>query len=695
MFVSVKSSSALRFLLVSSLMSAGLAACADDDTDDGGTLQPDTGDDTGGDTSDPDAGNQDTGGDDADTTPDNDADADAGPRPDEPEWCQGATAHLWDPVAATELEFFPDGTLVRADDASPTGLRLDVSAETVPWFDATPDLLKDSFIAFNDLSGFGTMGGALLRFSAPVTGLPQTAEESVTNTAYQWLDMGMDPPERIPFEVRVLEDGEAVVLWPLRPLRAGSEHAIVVTTDARAADGECIAPSAATRSLLFGDAPVSERLGRFSSAWRDTAARLELAPEEITAMTVFTTHNDFLVLRDLDLAAAEDRAEWLPAGECVVEGETRQCEGRTTILDYRGENGLVDPNIEPVEGEIPVTYWLPAEGEGPFPLLVYGHGLNSERDEGYEIARRVASLGFAVIAMEAAEHGEHPSVSEAERNGGDLEQPALRFLGLDLNNLKIYSRQIRGNIDQTNLDRLRLIRLLRENPDINGDGNPEFDADRIAYIGASLGAICGAELLALSPDIDAGALIIGGGRLISIVTDMEMLADFRPIIDSLVGDPRYFDRLMPVAQHLVDASDPAAWAPYIIQERLDDRTPPSIMMVVGTADEIVPPSSGRTYARSINIPHLAPVVQPVELIDVIEDGPVVGNFADGSRTAAYFQLDRVTRNGEVSPAEHTDTAKCDETAFMVRQFFGDWAAGDVPRISNPYPELGTPPLPEE
>jgi hypothetical protein len=689
----VTSSSVMRFLLVCSLFSAGLFACADDETEEGRTTQPDTSVDTGSDSSDPDAGGSDTG--DAGEGDGISGDTDADPRPEEPDWCQGATAHLWDPVAATELEFFPDGTLVRADDTTPTGLRLDISAETAPWYDSTPDLLKESFAGFNDLSGFGTMGAALLRFSAPVVGLPETADESLTNTAYQWYDMGADPPERIPFEVRVLEEGQAVVLWPLRPLRAATEHAVVVTTDARAADGECISPSAATRSLLFGDEPVSERIGRFAPAWRETAERLGFEPQEITAMTVFTTHNDFLILRDLNEAAADDAAEWLEPGDCIEEGQTLQCEGRTTILDYRGENGLVDPNIEPVEGEIPVTYWLPREGEGPFPLLVYGHGLNSERDEGYEIARRVASIGMAVISMEAAEHGEHPSVSEAERNGGALELPALRFLGIDLTNLKIRSRQIRGNIDQTNLDRLRLMRLLRSDGDINGDGVPEFDTSRIAYIGASLGAICGAELLALSPDIDAGALVIGGGRLISIVTDMEMLASYRPLLDSLIGDPRLFDRLMPVGQHLVDASDPASWAPFIIHERLDGRTPPSIMMVVGTSDEIVPPSAGRNYARSIDIPHLAPVVQPVGLIDVIEEGPVVGNFSDGTRTAAFFQLDRVTRNGEVQVAGHVETAKSDETAAMVRQFFGDWAAGEVPQISDPYLELGTPALPGE
>jgi hypothetical protein len=276
--------------------------------------------------------------------------------------------------------------------------------------------------------------------------------------------------------------------------------------------------------------------------------------------------------------------------------------------------------------------------------------------------------------------------------GGDADIPAIRFLGIDLANFAIDSRAIRGNFDQTNIDRLRLIALLRSDPDIDGDGTDDIDPERIGYVGASLGAMCGAGLLALSPDLDAAALIIGGARLIAIVTDTDAIADFRPVIDSLVGGPNIFDRIMPVAQHLIDASDPGTWAAHVLKDRFDDRTPPSVVAPVGMADEVVPPAAGRALARALGIPHLAPVVQRVELIDVIESGPVEGNWADGERTAAYFQFDRVTVNDRVREARHVDSAKCDETAHMIRTFFGAWADGEVPVIEDPFIALGTGPL---
>jgi dienelactone hydrolase len=692
-----------RTLGVWLLASAAFAtsACGDDDTQPPPSTAPDAsdaGDDTTSDATEPPT---DVAPGDAAPPPDTDEDvsAETGPDPDaEPplpdlDWCDGATHHLWDPIAATDLEFFPDGTLVRDDPESPTGLRIDISDDTTPWLAQVPPILSESVRAFNDLSGFGALGGALLRFDEPVQDVPRTWEESVEGTGWLWLDLSTDPPERVPFEARILEEGRTVVLWPLRPLRLATEHMLVVTRDVVADDGGCIAPSAATRSLLHG-APLTERLAAFAPGWRAALARTSIAPEDVSAITVFTTHNDLLPIRLAAERVLEADVAWVRPGthgDCVERAGTLQCEARTTVLDFRDERRIVDGSVDPVEAEIPVTYWLPAEGEGPFPVLVYGHGLNSERDEGWEIASRLTPRGFAVVSMEAVEHGEHPSVDpDIPRDATDL--PALRFLGIDLAGFRINSRAIRGNFNQTNIDRLRLIRLVRTQPDIDGDGIPDFDTDRVAYVGASLGAICGSGLLALSPDIDAAALLIGGARLISIVTDTDAIAQYRPLIDRLVRSPTAFDRLMPVAQHLIDPADSGTWAAHVLRDRFDDRLPPSIVVPVGLFDEVVPPASGRALARALGAPHMAPVIDTVELLDVVDENPLQANWADGERTAGFFQLDRVSRDGRVRTARHVDTAKSDEVGHILTVFFEDWAAGRVPSISDPYAALETPPL---
>ncbi len=692
-------SSVFRALILLTVASHFLVACGDD-TSDGVTPDVDAGTDTG---RDMDAGvdaSDSTDTSDTGTEPGTDAETDdstvsdvATDVPELPDldWCESEVSHLWDPMGADELEFFPDGLLLREDESSPTGWRLDATNESAPWLAATPDLLAESFSSANDLSGFGTQGGVLLRFSGPVNDVPLDARQSVESEGWQWWDLGAEPPQRVPFEARVLEEGRTVILWPLRALRLATEHAVVITTDAVTDDGGCISPSMATRQMVHGE-PDNERMARFAPSYRDALDRIGVLPEEVSAITVYPTHNDLIPVREVAELVVEEDVQWLDAGDCIERNAARQCEARTTVLDYRNEQGLVDPDTVPRQQEIPVTYWLPLEGDGPFPVIVYGHGLNSERTEGYEIARRMAGDGFAVVAMEAVQHGEHPSVDPSTSVGGDADQPALRFLGIDLVNFKIDVRAIRGNFNQTNIDRLRLVELIRRDGDIDGDGEAELDSERIGYIGASLGAIGGSGLLALSRDLDAAALIIGGGRLLSIVTETESLGEYRPIIDAVIGSPDLFDRLMPVAQHLVDPADSATWAPHVIDDRFDGRPAPSVLATFALADDIVPPASGRALARAMNLPHFSEVLETVELVDLIPEVPLSGNINDGAGTAGFFQLDRITRNGEVRIASHTDTAKSDEVSLMIRSFFTPWAQGQVPVIVDPYIELGTPPL---
>jgi len=623
---------------------------------------------------------------DAAPTPDAAPAPDAAPTPDAapdaaPTACEGSVAHRWDPRDPNEPDFFPDGLLLRDDPTSPTGVRLDVSPEAAPWSANTPQLLADAVDSMNALSGFGTLGGALLRFTGPVTQVPATAEESVTSAGWQWWDLGAEPPERVPFEARALEGGLTVVLWPLRPLRLNTPHAIVVTQAARADDGGCIAPAPTTTALLTGDTagrPDAARLDARGVGYREAVARLGLRPADVSVLTVFPTHDDLKTVRAAAEAVLAAPVAWGAHGGCVEANGLLECEASTTVLDFRDARGMVSGDVAPREAEIPVRYWLPTTGAGPFPLLVYGHGLNSQRDEGRIIAERMASEGFAVLAMEAVEHGDHPFIA-ADATGED----AMRFLGINLAELKIDAPRLAGNFNQTNIDRLRLIGLLRQDGDPNGDGVPDFDTARIGYVGASLGAMCGAGLLALSPDLDAAVLTIGGARLISVVTDTELVAQYRPIIGNLIGSIERFERIVPIAQHVVDSADPGAWAAHVLRDRFDGRTPPSVLANFGMSDEVVPPSAGRALARALGAPQLTPVHTPVDLVDVIDADRVEGNWAEGARTAAFYQLETVTRDGSRRPARHVDTAKSDEVAAQIRGFFVPWSQGRAPVVQRP------------
>jgi hypothetical protein len=103
----------------------------------------------------------------------------------------------------------------------------------------------------------------------------------------------------------------------------------------------------------------------------------------------------------------------------------------------------------------------------------------------------------------------------------------------------------------------------------------------------------------------------------------------------------------------------------------------------GMSDKVVPPSAGRALARALGAPQLTPVHTPVDLVDVIDADRVEGNWAEGARTAAFYQLETVTRDGSRRPARHVDTAKSDEVAAQIRGFFVPWSQGRAPVVQRP------------
>ena len=621
------------------------------------------------------------------TTPEDDASKSTSEAP--PVYCDGSTAHRWDITDTDDVDFFPDGLLEVEDPNSPTGRGIVVTDETARWLPGTPSLLMEGVLSLNRMSGFGTLGGVLLRFTGgTVQSVPQTADESVSGTGWQLLDLGGDTPERVPFEVKVQEDGITAVVWPLRPLRLGTPHAFVLTTDALADDGGCIAPSPTTQALLYGDAlPDHPHAAETATRYRAALDQIGLKPDDVSVFTAFTTHDETLAWRAMVDEVDQESAAWGDTASCSERGELLQCTVYTTVLDRRNAEGLVDPSVEPVESAIPVTVWLPNNGStGPYPVLMYGHGLGSRRTEGYLAAELLTDYNVAVVAMEAVSHGDHPSADGRDDNYA----AALGFLGLDLSTFTINPNLMQGNFDQTNLDRRRLLNLIHDEPDFNGDGIADFDTDFIGYVGVSLGAILGPQLLTMSPEVDGALFSVGGARLMNIVTDSEAITEFEAIIVTLVGTKERFDRLVPIAQHVIDPADSGTWSAHLLRDRWDDAPSPHLLLQVGLADEVVPKTSGAAMARALGLPHMMPVAESVALLDEVE-GPLSANSTDGA-THAFFQFDRVSDGGRTVPAEHIATPTSPECQLQMQQFLEGWLDDGAPTVVDPYEALGTPAL---
>ncbi|TNF31179.1 MAG: hypothetical protein EP329_12755 [Deltaproteobacteria bacterium] len=605
-----------------------------------------------------------------------------------PPFCDGPTHQLYAPLVGAELELFPDDFYTRVDADSPTGVRLDFSPEIAPWIDGVADLLHQTFRELDGLSGFGTNAGLVFRFDGPVGALPETVDASLTGEAIVLLDLGTDPPTRVPFEARTNDDGKDIILWPLRPLRRGTPHAALITTAQPAADGGCLAPSPTLRALLTGavDAP---RLRALVPRYAALLAATGLAPEDVSAATVFTTQDDVSVIRAV---AADVRARsygWSEPPTCVAGNVMRRCDGAFEASDYRDGLAILDASPS-ATWRLEVTVWLPA-GPGPFPTIIAAHGIaDSVEGASAHIARNLVPEGFAVVATDAMFHGRHPTTATVPP---DLQ--TLTFLGVDIEEMTIDALQLRGSFNQTLVDRLQMIALLRADPDIDGDGAADLDTDHLGYYGMSLGGMMGAPLLALAEHVDAGVLTVAGGRLMTFATDNDTVEPFKPLLADLVGSQAVLNRLLTAAQTVVDAADPATFGPHILADRLDGApSVPNLLFQVAIADETVPPAAGKALARALAIPHVPPVLDPVALIPTASAAPLAGNLADGAATAGFFQYDRVSEGAAVTAATHNGTMFSPEARLQALHFLETWRDTGSGEILDPYAELGTAPLPE-
>ncbi len=235
---------------------------------------------------------------------------------------------------------------------------------------------------------------------------------------------------------------------------------------------------------------------------------------------------------------------------------------------------------------LPVLMTVPNAASGHskpptgWPIMIFQHGITRDRTDMLAVADTMASVGFAVVAIDLALHGitdvTNPfyigntpfgaaGVTERTFNvdyvnnttgapgpDGEIDSSAAHFINLA--NLLVS----RDNFRQGVAD---LFTLTETIPlmDINGDAAGDFDEARITFAGQSLGAITGTSYLAFAPNVQSAVLSAPGGGIANLLVGSPA---FGPrIIGGLAaagveqGTPE-FNLFILSTQTTVDASDP-------------------------------------------------------------------------------------------------------------------------------------------
>lgn len=218
----------------------------------------------------------------------------------------------------------------------------------------------------------------------------------------------------------------------------------------------------------------------------------------------------------------------------------------------------------------------PAAG---WPIMIFQHGFGQDRTNMLAVADTMASIGFAVVAIDLAMHGITDTTNPFYIGGSPFAAVATeRTFDVDYINNTTGAPGPDGQIDSSAAHFINLANLLvsRDNTrqgiadlftltetiplmDIDGDAAGDFNEANITFAGLSLGAITGSSYLAFAPNVQSAMLSAPGGGIANLLIGSPT---FGPrIIAGLAAagveqGTATFDLFVLATQTAVDAADP-------------------------------------------------------------------------------------------------------------------------------------------
>ncbi|MFC1482253.1 hypothetical protein ACFL51_00445 [Myxococcota bacterium] len=427
---------------------------------------------------------------------------------------------------------WPSDRYLEEDDQTVTGYRLAYSDVAIPSGDnPEPFDLRP----FRFLDGFSANTQILTLFDR----LPDLYQVAY----YDSIDRSLEPDS--PTVLLDLQTGERLAHWveldaravnpaettlyvrPAVRLEPNRSYAVALR-DLVDGDGEALTPSVAFAALRDGQTTDSDELEARRESYEVMFAALEEAGVERGSLIMAwwwhtasfeAKHGTLLAMRD----DALDRLGAAGLG-CTVTEVEEDFEGisyrlvRATVetpwyLDQpeapaeivRDETGApVYQGTEEVEFLVILPDSLASTGTAG-PLVVWGHGL-------------FGSMNDHITEPTLLQLAEDRGFVYAATNWAGMSSNELGFLSTALTDISQFYRVgehvQQGMINQITLTR-SMLGVCHDLPEMTADGTPIIDPEiDPLFVGGSQGSILGGTLLTISPDLDVGALMVGGGELL-------------------------------------------------------------------------------------------------------------------------------------------------------------------------------------
>lgn len=572
----------------------------------------------------------------------------------------------------------------------PTTGRLDVpSAE---W---DSEVEREAKRRLAELDGAALSGSQLFEFTAEMN--PATLNEDNIKL-YQ---LGDGAPVHVPATIEVLADKRHVEVTPKAGrLSEQTTYALVLGTGIQDAAGTTpvIMPighflRSQTPVLVDGKSQIRaiddhDALKLETTRQKLAAALDTLGRDQILAAWPFTTmtvKSDLVALREKSaaLGVSPDPENVTSQTPTQAFGEFAIGIGSTLYVDkvyhgtikspvfldkitrgWRGDGGHAVEDIR-------FTMTMPKRGgTGPVPVVIFGHGLITERRFVLALGDALGEKGYAAISIDFPYHGSRTYCAKGgplsvvdptdgsllslepcqpgttcndegrcvDKNGNGnhlamfpvVNMPVAsgaRFLEIEhIANTKDHFQQ--ALVDLGSLD--RSLRLGNWQQHIGR----AIDTSRIYYAGQSLGGIMGAIFLGSGPDISRAVLNVPGANLVPMFDDSTF---FSPQMDAFFTREKVnrdsFEgrRFITVAKWFMDKVDPFHFGELVTKQR-------SVMLQMALLDMIIPNHSTKTLEDVTKAPRRDYLAEHAFLTIPIEP-----EFLRGTRDLANFL------SGELNP----------------------------------------------
>jgi hypothetical protein len=502
---------------------------------------------------------------------------------------------------------FPTDSMLVPDATRPTGLRIELNetiGKNLGDVDEALFLFGPDFAhALDPLDGWSTLGPVF----SPVG---EEADENSLEEHLLLVDLSsrtVIPTNKRAFGGKTMyhEDMYWVSARAPLPLEPKTRHAIVLLDGLLATSGKKMAASKAFRAAFDDEEVEGGDPARVASAKARLAGVAEVLEsmgikrEDVLSADTFTTQS---LNEGTDALLAAFRARPDPeistpvvfldpntdprwSGPDNLDRSHLRAIARITVQvpnyreDVKGatifEAGApVLQSHETVEALIAIP-----NGEGPFPIAVYQHGVGDNKESMWHFANELCGAGVVVIGFDAPLHG-----FRTDRPGS----AATEFINI------VEPALVADNFRQAQTESAFLVRAIDRFAalDLLGDGSRPLDTSRLLWIGNSLGSIIGSAVIGLEPRYQGGALMVGGGTLLEF---------FDRVLGGFNLNEFPAELFVAVAQAALDRGDPTNYVGRAGEKQ--------VLLMQAMQDETMPAGATRALGRAMQLPQLAPVFE--------------------------------------------------------------------------------------